>query len=270
MKFKLILALFFPVLSYAQPFNFRSTNTAKPIELTLSWHNMGKGASVLYKGKTQLIALKLKSYDRDTSDRAIRQPDIDTYKWLEVYQGKVTGEYGVTVMLRNIDDMYYIRYSDRKKFKFEYAPDDKPYDGKNLAFLHETAFHFNNDQPNTLQILYKSGLTKNFLLDAPPADLSRYCMILDYNFDGFDDIAFAHPTPQFVNTISNVFIYQPKTKTFERLSLPKGETENGYNLYNIKTLPKQKKLAIAYQKDAKWLYHNYQFNQQGQLVRLKD
>lgn len=216
MKMKILCALLLPLASYAQPFNFKSTGTVKPIELTLAWHNMGKGASVQYKGKSELIALKIKSYQVDSSERASGSPDEDTYRWLEVYKGKVTGEYGVKVMLRSIYEMYYIRYSDRKKFNFEYVEDKGRYDGQDVVLLHGVQFDYNAFYNDGLTIKYSNGTNQNIQLPKLPKEGSRYSIIKDYNADGIDDIAFTYNINKPAKTPVIVFIYDPKTKKFNQ------------------------------------------------------
>jgi len=216
MKLKLLLALLFPLAGYAQPFKFKSTGTAKPIELTLAWHNIGKGAGVLYKGKSEWITLKVKSFEVDSSERGNGSPDEDTYKWLEVYKGKITGEYGVKVMLRNVYEMYYVRYSDQKKFNFEYVEEKGRYDGKNIALLHGVQFDYNTSYNDLLTIKYGNGESQNIQLPKLTKEGSRYCLIKDYNADGLDDISFSYHIYKPSKTPVSIFIYDPKTKKFNQ------------------------------------------------------
>ena len=119
MKIKLIISivLLLPISTVAQ-MKFKSVGTPKPIEFTFGFQHQ-KGAFVWYKGKNVPIPLKLKALAIDSSERKSGQPDFYSYKYTEMYNGKATGEYGITEWPRNVADIYYIRFKDGKKFKFE-------------------------------------------------------------------------------------------------------------------------------------------------------
>jgi hypothetical protein len=71
--------------------------------------SVSKGAVVCYKGQKEPILLKLKVRDIDSSERESGQPDFYTFRYIEMYKGKATGEYGITEWPRNVDDIYYIQ-----------------------------------------------------------------------------------------------------------------------------------------------------------------
>ncbi|WP_073235139.1 XAC2610-related protein [Pedobacter caeni] len=267
---KLLLCLLFPLAVFGQPFNFKSTGTKKPIELTLGWVANGKGAYVLYKGKTELIPLKLKSYKRDTSKRSDPQPDVDSYKWEEMYQGKVTGEYGVTVMLKSISDMYYIRHSDGKRFSFNYVEDTKSYDGKATVLLHGVRLDYAVYDTDELRFGYPDRSIKDLSLTALPDGGARRAVVADYNFDGIDDVAFSVPDGGMgVYRIYDIFIYNPVSKKFTQLQLPKVGKMVCDGLCDVRIDKKHKQLTTSCRGGASWHMDYYRYDKVGKLVWLK-
>ena len=267
MKLKLfaLLAYLMPMISFAQ-MKLKSVGTIKPIELTLGWQDR-KAAFVWYKGQKEPITLKFKSLDIDSSDRASGQPDFYAYKFTEIYQGKATGEYGFTEWPRNVDHIYYIRYKDGKKFKFELAADDEPYDGTSMALLDQVQFHYYSFFKDSLTIVYPNGIKSKLLLNELDEGKSRRLEIKDYNFDGIDDISFDVTSGDGLNVAYDIFIYNSTTKKFERLKEPKG-TGCG-NMVNLKLNKQRKELTTMCKSGPRWSSFTFKFNQMGKLVFVR-
>jgi len=248
---------------------FKSIGEKKPIYFQLGYSGT-KGAFVWYKGQTQPIPLKLKSLDIDSSDRDSGQPNFNTYKWTEVYNGKVTGEYGFTEWPRNVEDIYYKRYSDGRVFKFK-VDESEEYDGKSMALLHNVQFHFYSFYQDSLRIVYPNGIKKNFLLNPLPEDKdrARYVYVEDYNFDGIDDIAFSVTDGEGLVVAYDVFIYNKVTKQFTKLTAPAGAKGCG-EFTNLKINAERKELSTTCKSGPRWLGYTYKFNSAGKLYLLKN
>ena len=256
--------LLIPTISSAQ-MKLKSVGTAKPIELTLGWQHR-KAAFVWYKGQKEPITLKFKSLEIDSSDRSSGQPNFDLYKFTEMYQGKATGEYGFTEWPRNVDDIYYTRYKDGKKFKFVLAEDDKAYDGKSMALLHQVQFHYYSFFQDSLTIVYPNGVKSKLLLNELSEGKSRRLEIKDYNFDGIDDISFDITSGDGLNVAYDIFIYNKATKRFEKLMEPTGR--GCAEMVNLKINKQRKELTTICKSGPKWLSFTYKFNKAGKLVLI--
>lgn len=245
----------------------KSIGTAKPIELTLGWQDR-KAAFVWYKGQKEPIALKFKSLTIDSSDRESGQPNFDTYKFTEMYQGKATDEYGFTEWPRNVDDIYYIRYKDGKKFKFELVEDEQTYDGKSMALLHQVQFHYYSFFKNNLTIVYPDGTQSKLVLNELAEGKSRRMDVKDYNFDGVDDISFDITSADGLNVAYDIFIYNRSTKKIEKLKEPEGT--GCAEMVNLKVDKQRKELITMCKSGAKWNSFTYRFNKAGKLVLVKE
>lgn len=259
------LFFFYLIQANAQPFKFNSIGEKKPFSLHFGWHNK-KGAYVWYDGQKSPIALKLKHYERDTSQREDHQPDVEYYKWTELVNGKATGEYKLTSMLRTISDVEYLRYKDQRKFKFEIDENEK-YEGKNMALLHGIQIHFYTFFKDDLIIKYPDLKEEKFKLYEVNEGKPRYVYIDDYNFDGIDDIAFSVTDGEGLNVVYNVFIYNPTTKRFSPLKEPEDIGCGYFN--NLKVDKKAKKLAVTCKDNARWKTYIYKIDKTGKLVLQK-
>lgn len=261
-------ALFLPTLTFAQ-MNFKSVGTSKPIEFTFGFQHQ-KGAFVWYKGKNVPIPLKLKSLNIDKGDQKIGEPDFYNYKYIEMYNGKATGEYGITEWPRNVADIYYIRYKDGKKYKFELIDEAETYDGKDMALLHDVQIHYYVFYEDNLTFLYPDKQQTKLLLTKLGKDNARHLEINDYNFDGVDDVAFGIDIfieDKVVLETQEIFLYNPKNKRFEKLPIPKTAGSNYFNDlqmdYKHKTVTTKSKIGNT------WKSFTYKFDKMGKLVLVK-
>jgi len=262
----IILFLVLPFAPKAQ-MQLKSVGSTKPFYLELGYQDR-KGGYVWYKGQQQPMALKFKSLDIDSSERASGQPDFYHYKFLEIYQGKVTGEYGFTEWPRNLDDIYYLRYKDSKRFKLSLI-EDNVYTGKSMVLANDVQFHYYITYKDSLTIRHKDGTSHDYLLSAldEENDRVRYVSIADYNFDGIADVSFSVTDGQGANTVYDVFIYDSRTKKFNQLQLPKGANDCGYFI-NLKRDLTRKQLSTTCKSNGSWKGYAYKFNHLGKLVLL--
>eukprot|EP01133_Synstelium_polycarpum_P002704 gene2704-3123_t len=195
--------------SYAQPFRFKSTGPGKPFFLNIGWGEKGKGAYVWYEGQNSPMALQVSAYKRDKAQAGTNQPDEESYRWTEIYQGKINGTYALTMMQHNIYQVSYVRARDNKKFELEYLEDKKPYDGKNMLLLYGIQLHFYVFYKNDFKLLYADGQETSFKLSPLKNGNARQYFIRDYNNDGYDDISFKQSGAK-----AEIFIYHRQIKKF--------------------------------------------------------
>ncbi|MEO5911334.1 MAG: hypothetical protein ABIP95_10625 [Pelobium sp.] len=248
---------------------FKSVGTVKPIEFTFGFQHQ-KGAFVWYKGKNVPIPLKLKSLDIDSSERESGQPDFHSYKYTEMYNGKATGEYGITEWPRNVADIYYIRYKDGKKFKFELIDEKETYDGKDMALLHDVQIRYYVFYEDNLTFTYSDKYQEKFVLSKLDKDNARHLQINDYNFDGVDDIAFGIDIfigHKVVLDTQEIFLYNSKNKRFKKLSIPKTAGSNYFN--DLKVDYKHKTITTKSKIGNTWKSFTYKFDKMGKLVLVK-
>jgi len=266
MKFKIFTSIAFlmPLFTFAQ-MKFRSVGTAKPIEFTFGFQHE-KAAFVWYKNQKEPIALKLKTLDIDSSERESGQPNFYTYTYTEMYKGKATGEYGITEWPRNVDDIYYIRFKDAKKFTFKLIQDDEFYDGKRMVFLKDVKVHFNAFYDDNLTFIYPDGGKVKHLLNHLDENQARRVEIEDYNFDGHDDVAFETNSGSNSNHVYDVFIYNPLDKKFNRLKEP-NDTGCG-RMENLKLDKVNRRLLTRCKSGTQWRSFTYKFNESGKLIKI--
>lgn len=259
-----LVLIIIPESSTAQPFKFKTKEGVNPIALQLSWHNEGKGAAILYNGKNEPVMLKVKSYQKDTSDSAVGAQSEERFIWEEITKGRATGEFSVKMRDSTLYDMSYIRYSDRKKTDFDYIPDTTKYNVKSVAILHGVQFEFFSFYKQDLTLSYEDGESRRITLEECPEDKPRYCEIADFNFDGIDDIGFVFTDETGLNLIYNIFIYNPLSKKFAPLILPDLE-EDKFRILNPKFNATDKSLTVSYKSGPSWNSYLYKFGKNDQL-----
>jgi hypothetical protein len=76
-----------------------------------------KRGTVQYAGQQHAVKIRQKA------DKLLRsnpgRPDYRRYDFEEIGTGKVTGLYSFSLQGVNFDNVYYLRYKDRKKFKMK-------------------------------------------------------------------------------------------------------------------------------------------------------
>ncbi|MDR6485588.1 hypothetical protein J2799_000073 [Chryseobacterium vietnamense] len=265
-KLLLVCMTLFSVAIYAQPFTLKSVGEAKEFRLKLYYGTQGKGAFVQYSGKKEIIPLQIKSFKVDNSGRSDGQPDINYYVWNEVIDGKVTGIYTFEMMHHTASNITYTRTKDNRKFKME-IEDEKKYDGGNQYLLHDVILTFNHFYNNHLIITYPDGKKTATELPAPDTpSFARQSIIEDYNFDGYDDIAFSVPDDGMgVYRMFEIYLYYPQSKRFEKLKEPDYSHSSCSCLCDV-TVEKDKKLLITgCRGGARWHQDVFRFSKKGNL-----
>ncbi|MET4140972.1 hypothetical protein [Pedobacter sp. UYP1] len=258
-----ILLIFMFSVATAQPFLLKSTNAAKSFHLDIYYGTEGKGAFIKYRGQQGIISLKLKSR---VSQGEKGQPKI-IYVWDEVIKGKVTGTYGLTQETGKISEVWY-RNNDKKTFQLEHVPDQEEYAGIGKYLLHGVLISFHHTSAELLTFNYSDGSIKNSQLpgfDHP--DPQRQGTIADYNFDGYDDLAFSIPDAGMgVYRTFSVYLYNPSTKRFDLLPEPNASRAKCSGLCEV-TLDKKNKLFItACRGAATWWKDVYKLSPYNTLI----
>jgi len=248
----------------AQPFLLKSIDGSKPFHLEIFYGTEGKGAFVQYRGQQGIIPLRLKSR---INQGKTGQSKI-TYVWEEVIKGKVTGAYGLTQESENISDIWYKKNKDQKRFHFKHTANEEDHEGIGKYLLHDVLVSFRYTSDNLLIFSYPDGNTKTSQLpgfDHP--DPQRQGTIADYNFDGYDDIAFSIPDAGMgVYRTFSIYLYSPSTKRFNILAEPNTPKAKCSGLCDV-TLDKKKKLLYtACRGAARWWNDAYKFSANNTLI----
>ena len=269
--FTLFLA-FLIISSNAQPFTLKSVGLAKEFRLKIYFGAQGKGAFVQYVGQKGIIPLRIKSFSVDSSERESGQPDFTTYVWDEVINGIKTGSYGLTEGLREVFDIWYLRKKDGKRFKLEYVDENREeYSGDNKYLLHGVLLSFNHIRNNHLSFEYPGGTKKVVELpDFDDPNAARQSIIADYNFDGYDDVAFSIPDAGMgVYRIFSIWLYSPKSKRFEKLQEPDYSKANCSGLCDVSINREKKLLYTSCRGAATWWQDVYRFASGNKLVWIR-
>ena len=258
--------MLFSVLILAQPFTLKSVGEAKEFRLKLYYGSHGKGAFVQYSGKKEIIPLQVKSFKVDTERRRDGEPDINYYVWNEMIGGKINGVYTLEMIDDSTSNITYTRAKDGRKFTMEMVEGEK-YDGSDKYLLHDAVLAFNHSYNNHFTIAYPDGKKTAIELQSPDQpSFARQSIIEDYNFDGYDDIAFSVPDEGMgVYRIFDIYLYNPQSKRFEKLKEPDYSHSSCSCLCDV-TVDKEKKLlTTGCRGGARWHQDLYRFGKKGNL-----
>jgi len=253
------LASIFKIVN-AQPFTLKSTGESKSFQLKIYYGTQGKGAFVQYIGQSGIIPLKLISKKTSKVGKSIRTK----YVWNEIIQGRINGSYGLTENEGKLSELWYKRAKNEKMFQLENVNRLESID---KYLLHGTLISFYHSMDSQLNILYPDGSKENMLL--PAFDLpnpARKSIIADYNFDGYDDVAFSIPDAGMgVYRTFTIFLYEPVTKRFKKLADPNDSRTNCSGLCDVTLDHKNKLLASTCRGAATWWTDIYSFSKGNQL-----
>ena len=268
---KLLSLIAFSLLisqAQAQPVSLKSRGLAKPFQLDIYFGSEGKGAFVQYHGQPGIIQLRVKT--RSTSGN----PALSgvTYVWDEIIAGKVTGSYGLTKGSDKISETWYRRGKDGKSFILEEVkqPKDEAKADKYLIYGVLISFRHTSDD-NALRFEYPDGGTQiEQLPEFDHPDPRRQATIADYNFDGYDDVAFSIPDAGMgVYRTFSIYLYHPASKRFNIVAEPDGAQGKCSGLCDV-TLDKKNRLLISSCRGAAtWWKDIYNFSHHNKLVWLR-
>lgn len=265
-----ICLLIITAKSYAQPYILQSVGLSKPFSLEIYFGSRGKGAFVKYHGQNEIIALRIRNYKTDTTGRKDGQPDEETYVWDELVNGKVNGSYGLTHNINTVRIAWYIRKKDGKKFSLQHM-EMKGASGNDQFLLHGAMISFNHIEHNKLKIQYPDGKYLDTTLpdfDSPNA--ARQSTIADYNFDGYDDIAFSIPDAGMgVYREFSIWLYHPVSRHFEKLTDPEYGKAKCSCLCDITLDAKNKLLFTSCRGGARWWQDVYRYTSASKLVWVR-
>lgn len=256
----------------AQTFQLTSVNQAKPFTLRIYCTPEGKGAFVQYNGQKNFMPLRLKKFTTSVLTNSNKQPEGYHYEWEEILNGNVTGRYALTVQSGRVTDAWYMRNKDGRRFILTATNQNALPDSMQKYLLHGVLITFGwTSIDNQFMFTYPDGkvVTPNFTsLDAP--DVSRSCYIQDYNFDGYDDLAFSVPDAGMgVYHTFNIWLYNPATKHFKQLQESQDTRAKCSCLCDVTLNQKQKLLYTSCRGGARWWQDVYRIDKDNKLVWLR-
>ncbi len=253
-------------------FHLTSVNQAKQFSLSIYCTPEGKGAFVQYAGQKSFMPLRLKKYVVSVLTNGNKQPEGYYYEWNEILDGNVTGSYAITEQSGRVTAAWYVRNKDGKRFTLQGTNKDASPDNVQKYLLHNVLITFAwTSTDDQFMFTYPDGKvdSPNFIsLDAP--DVSRSCYIKDYNFDGYDDLAFSLPDAGMgVYHTFNIWLYDPATKRFKHLQESQDTRAKCSCLCDVTLNTKQKLLYTACRGGARWWQDVYRVGKDNQLIWLR-
>ena len=265
----LMVALFSQsFISNAQPFLLKSVGQSKPFSLKIYYGTQGKGAFVQYVGQKGIIPLRARHVEIDRSEDSIHYTTV--FVWEEIWNGKVTGSYGLREALRSINEPWYLRSKDQKRFKLQSIESKEDYDGVDKYYLHNTLIEFNHFYNDKLVFRYPGNRVMTLSLpEIVQPGGARQSHIADYNFDGFDDVSFSVADAGMgVYQEYNIYLYNPVTQRFYRMPEPDFGKASCSCLCDVKLDTSKKLLFTSCRGGAKWWQNVWQYKN-GKLVWLR-
>ncbi|WP_198171502.1 XAC2610-related protein [Mucilaginibacter aquatilis] len=249
-----------------------SKNETKPFELSIHCSNDGKAAFVQYNKQAGYLALRLEKFTKSVLTNSNKQPEGYYYEWSELAGDKTTGTYGVVEQSGRVSSAWYLRGKDGKKFELLADQQTEGDNEPQKLLLHGIIISFTtNSLDETFQFKYPTGklITTGFgSLDSPNAIRSAY--VKDYNFDGYDDIAFSLPDAGMgVYHTFNIFLYNPSTKNFKPLKEPTDARAKCNCLCDVTLNEKQKLLYTSCRGGARWWQDVYRISKDNKLTYLR-
>lgn len=244
----------------AQSYYLKSVDEKKPFSLYIYHGPDGKGAFVQYYGRTGLIALKLEKFKRD---------DSNSYRWIEVVNGKASGAYELTEKNGKVLSAWYDRGSDHRRFKFSEVNSEPAGKGIQKMLLNDILITYSIDAvKNRVYFSSAKGEGQMANTDAIGAlEAERKSYIADYNFDGYDDFAFSIPDAGMgVYRTFNIWLYNPKTRRYNALLPSEDKRSKCSCLCDVALDKKNKMIITSCRGGAKWWQDIYRVTKDNRLV----
>ncbi|WP_129715459.1 hypothetical protein [Pedobacter sp. SYP-B3415] len=268
----LLLILISTAGGYAKTFHLTAASETRPFSLQISCTTEGKGAFVQYTGQRGFIPLRLTRFVRSVLKHSNGQPEGYHYTWAEVFNGKVTGTYVITEQSGKVADAWYLRKKDGRRFNLVGDPKNIASERVEKYLLQGVLITFNpSGEANQFMFSYPDGHVASPRLpshDNP--DVTRAANIEDYNFDGYDDLAFSLPDAGMgVYRIFNIWLYDPADKRFKLLAEPTDTRSKCSCLCDVTVNPKEKLIYSACRGGARWWQDVYRIDKQNRLIWLR-
>ncbi|RZJ87708.1 MAG: hypothetical protein EOO20_15445 [Chryseobacterium sp.] len=247
----------------AQSYFLKFIDEKKPFSLYIYHGPEGKGAFVQYYGRTGLIALKLDK---------IKSQGSNYYKWIEKVNGKQTGVYELTEKNGKVLSAWYDRESDHRRFMFSEIHTEPAGKGVQKMLVNNVLITYNTDAVKS-RVYFSDvkGVNQTLDVDAVDAlDAQRKSYIVDYNFDGYDDVAFSVPDAGMgVYRTFNIWLYNPKTKQYDALQPSMDERSKCSCLCDVSLDKKNKLIMTSCRGGAQWWEDTYRITKSNQLVWVR-
>ncbi len=265
----IILLLFFS-RARAQPYLLKSTDSGKNFQLKIYYGTEGKGAFVQYVGQKGIIPLRIRTMDIKKNN----ENNISTvyYRWDELIDGKITGNYSLSETTGNISGAVYKRAKDGKIFNLEQtaggSPDNRQED---RLFINNIMITFSHHENTALTFTYQDGHKETLQLEGfdNPQQIRR-SHIADYNFDGHDDVGFSIPDAGMgVYRTFTIFLYDPGSKRFKKLKEPASNNANCIGFCDVTLDKKNRLLFTSCRGGARWWSEIYRFDKANKLIWVR-
>jgi hypothetical protein len=257
--------------SRAQPYLLKSVGESKPFSVRIFVGDNGKGAFAQYMGRKGFIPLRLQKITIEKTGLAIPGSAGITYLWAELTDNKVSGQYLLQVSSVKAHAWYH-RYKDGRKFNLELADSNGGNgDGQDKLFLHGMLLSYSHSQSNLLTI-ERSGKQVQLieLPDIVSPGAKRLSTVADYNFDGFDDVAFSLPDAGMgVYREFSIWLYNPASRLFDQLQEPSYAQSQCAGITDVTLDSKNRLLLSSCRGSAKWWQDEYRFNGKNKLIWVK-
>lgn len=153
---------------------------------------------------------------------------------------------------------------------FPLAVFGQPDSSKATILLHGVKLEYPVNDADELRFSYPDRSIKTVSLTELPYGGSRHAEVADYNFDGIDDVAFSVPDAGMgVYRLYDIFIYNPVSKKFTQLQLPKLGKKVCDGLCDVRIDKKHKQLTTSCRGGASWHMDYYRYDKAGKLIWLK-
>jgi hypothetical protein len=273
-KKSLKLTLLFILLTAtvtAKTFHLNSREATKPFGLRIYCTTEGKGAFVQYDGQQGFMPLRLKKFTVSKLTNSNKQPEGYYYEWDELVEGKVTGSYGIVEHSASVSEAWYVRKRDGKHFNLVTAGKDALSENVQKYLLHGVLITFTSVCTDAqFMLTYPDGkVSTPGIISLDAADITRSSYIRDFNFDGYDDLAFSLPDAGMgVYQIFNIWLYNPVTRRFQLLEESQDARAKCSCLCEVKLNPEQKLLYTSCRGGARWWQDCYRIKE-NKLIWLR-
>jgi len=256
----------------AKSFLLSHTSKSNSFSLEINCLKDGQAAFAQYKSQKGYMILNLRKFTTSVLTNTNRQPEGYYYQWDELIGKTVNGRYGIVEQLGKITDAWYICIRDGKQYKLTGTVTNAAIDQTQKLLLHNVKITFAyTGLDSQFMFSYPDGKVSSPNFSSLDAEgLARSCYIKDYNFDGYDDIAFSIADAGMgVYQNFDIWLYEPNTKRFGPLKESQDPRAKCSGLCEVSINARQKLFFTACRGGARWWQDVYRFGKNNQLIWLR-